>query len=111
LDLGAKYQIAAGSVRETCDAISTTELRCPSLALLHAIVAEQSGHEFLLGCADADYESGAWNCANLSTGWYRILVHSMTATVIDSGLVKANETTGKELSKIVPVFSILAKLR
>jgi hypothetical protein len=111
VDLGATFNVSAGTVSEVCTAQSTTEIHCPSLPQFHAAIAEQWGHEYLLGCESADYDDGAWNCVNLTTGSYRIEAHHTTVTVLDSGIVKVNLNTGKEVAPIVPVFSVLEVLK
>lgn len=114
LDLGAHFN--ADNVKEgaTCEATSTSEVSCAGLSVLiymHAVIAAQGGHEFLIGCPSDDYEGGAWNCVNLGTGLFTVSVHSKTATVMDSGYQKINIKTGKTLERIVPVFSILGTIK
>lgn len=111
LDLGDRYSVSAGTLVDTCTAQSTTEIWCPSIKqTFHAVIAEQFNHEYLIGCEDVDFNGGAWNCVDLRTGFYSVVVHSNTLTVLNGGWVEANTKTGKTITTIVPVFSILARL-
>jgi hypothetical protein len=48
---------------------------------------------------------------NLKLGSYIISVHSLTATVLNSGYMKVNTNSGKKLDSITPEFSVLAVLK
>jgi hypothetical protein len=111
LDLGREYTVSVGEKTEACRASSMAELKCPSLPPFHAVIAAQREHEFLLGCLASDFDYGSWTCVNLTSGAYRITVHSQTVTVWDAGFKKINTNNGKELGDIMPVFSVLATLR
>jgi hypothetical protein len=111
LDLGGQYSVTVGDKSETCKASSTSELTCASLPSFHAVVAYQAGHEFLIGCLSSDYDDNNWSCVNLKLGSYSIAVHSLTATVLNSGYSKINTKTGKGLGPITPEFSVLAVLK
>lgn len=112
LDLGDRYNVSAGTLADTCTAQSTTEVWCPSIGQrFHAVISEQSGHEFLIGCGDADFNGGAWNCVDLRSGYYSVAVHNTTLTILNGGWVEANARTGKTIAPIVPVFSELARIK
>jgi hypothetical protein len=111
LDLGGRYTVTVGDKTEVCKASSTAELDCKSLPSFHAVVASQGGHEFLIGCISSDYESNNWTCVNLKLGSYSIAVHSLTATILNSGFSKINTKTGKGLGPITPEFSVLDVLK
>lgn len=110
LDLGNVYQVTVGSDTENCTASSTSELICKTLPRFHATLASQRGHEFLIGCLDSDYEGGAWSCVNLTVGAYLVAVHSKTVSFFNAGFSKQNTRTGKTLSSIIPVFSVLGTI-
>uniref|UniRef100_E6QIE4 Uncharacterized protein n=1 Tax=mine drainage metagenome TaxID=410659 RepID=E6QIE4_9ZZZZ len=74
------------------------------------INSEQFHHQYLIGCGDGDFNGGAWNCVDLRTGFYRVVAHNTTITILDSGWVESNLKTGKSVASIVPVFSVLARL-
>jgi len=108
MDLGQEFVVKVGRQTFTCTARSTSILDCPDpLFEFHAVIATQGKHDYLIGCKSEDYESGAWTCANLTPSTYRIWVHSQTLTVLNSGFDKINARTGKRLSAITPVFSVL----
>jgi hypothetical protein len=112
LDLGQDFRIVIGKETSVCTASSTSELTCPApMPDFHAAIAEQGSHEYVIGCNSKDYEAGSWNCANLSSGVYHIDVHSRTVTVLDSGIAEINIKSGKKLSSVTPVFSVLARLK
>jgi hypothetical protein len=112
LDLGQSFSVTVGGDSGTCTAHSTSELSCPGpLPDFHSVIANQAGHDYLIGCRSEDYETGAWSCVNLTPGMYRIEIHSQTLTVWDSGMVKINVSTGKKIAPITPVFSILARMK
>jgi hypothetical protein len=111
LDLRRDYEVTVGDRSETCNAISTTQLKCRTLPSFHGVIASQGEHDFLLGCLTTDFDTGNWTCVNLTPATYRIDVHSQTVTVLDSGMAKMNTETGKELAPITPVFSILALVK
>jgi len=112
LDLGSRYNLFAGVLTDTCTAQSTTEIWCPSIRqTFHAVIADQLGHEYLIGCEDGDFNGGAWNCVDLRTGHYEVAVHNTTLTVFNGGWVEANVKTGKPIAPIVPVFSALARIK
>jgi hypothetical protein len=111
LDLGQRFTIEVGDDTGTCTAQSTSEIKCVSpLPDFHAVIARQGTHEYLIGCRSADYEDGDWTCVNLTSGVYRVGVHSRTITVWDSGMSKINVKTGKRLGSITPIFSVLARI-
>jgi hypothetical protein len=107
LDLGEKYSVTIGEKTGTCTANSTKELSCEALPNFQAIIANQRGHEFLLGCEWDNYET----CANLQVGTYRITVHGRSVTVWNSGMERINTSTGKKIGAITPVFSILTLVK
>jgi hypothetical protein len=107
LDLGEKYEVTVGDKTGECTASSTKELSCMGLPDFQAIIANQLGHEFLLGCQSDGYET----CANLPVGSYRITVHGRSVTVWNSGMERINTQTGKKLGTITPVFSTLAVVK
>ena len=111
LDLGRGYIVSVGDKKEVCHAISTTELRCPSLPSFHGVIASQPEHEFLIGCLSSDFEDGNWSCVTLTPGTYRISVHSQTVTVWEADFKRIDTKSGKALDDITPVFSILAVLK
>ncbi len=112
LDLGQSFFVTVGGDSGTCRAHSTSELSCPSpLPDFQAVIANQAGHDYLIGCRSEDHEIGAWTCVNLTPGVYRIEIHSQTLTVWNSGMVKINTSTGKTIASITPVFSILARIK
>jgi hypothetical protein len=112
LDLRQQFDVAVGSDSGSCTATSTSEITCSGpLPNFHAAIAEQAGHEYLIGCRSGDYEAGSWTCANLTPGVYHVGVHSQTLTVWDSGLSEINLKTGKAIARITPVFSVLARMR
>jgi hypothetical protein len=112
LDLGQSFTVSLGDGVGTCKAISVSEISCEQpLSYFHAFIAEQSGHEYLLGCPSADFNGGNMNCANLRSGVYHIGVHSQSVTVWDSGQAMTNLKTGKTLFQITPIFSVLARLK
>jgi len=111
LDLGGRYTVTVGDQTEICKATSTAELACPTLSDFHAVIASQWAHEFLIGCLSSDYEENNWTCVNLKLGSYIISVHSLTATVLNSGYMKVNTNSGKKLDSITPEFSVLAVLK
>jgi hypothetical protein len=111
LDLGGQYLVTVGDKTELCKASSTAELVCPSLSDFHAVIASQGAHEFLIGCLSSDYENNNWACVNLKLGSYNVAVHSLTATILNSGFSKINSKTGKGLGPITPEFSVLAVLK
>lgn len=111
LDLRQSFYVTVGDSAGTCTAATVTEISCPKpLYSFHAVIARQGGHEFLIGCQSADFEDGGWTCVNLTIGTYRIAMHSQTLTVLNSGIVKINTRTGKELGHITPTFSVLARI-
>jgi hypothetical protein len=111
LDLGGQYIVTVGDKIEVCKATSTAELGCPTLSDFHAVIASQGAHEFLIGCLSSDYENNNWSCVNLKLGSYNVAVHSLTATILNSGYSKVNMKTGKGLGPITPEFSVLAVLK
>jgi len=89
LDLGETFIVSLTDASGTCKAISVSEITCEQpLSDFHAFIAEQSGHEYLLGCRSADYDGGNWTCANLMSRVYRVGVHSQTVTVWDSAWLR-----------------------
>jgi hypothetical protein len=112
LDLGQHFTVEVGDETGICTAQATSEIQCASpLPDFHAVIAEQGTHEYLIGCRSVDYEGGDWTCVNLTSGTYQVGVHSRTITVWDSGMYKANMRTGKKVSPITPIFSLLARIR
>jgi hypothetical protein len=107
LDIQHAYPVTIGDVHDTCLSISPTELSCPKLPNLHAVIAEQSGHEFIIGCLSSQYEEGDWTCLNLKSGVYTIVVHSKTITVFGGGFIKQNIKTGQTLEALTPIFTLL----
>jgi len=110
LDLGKAYEVTIADTSEACVASSPSEITCKTLQNFHAVLAQQAGHEFLIGCLDSEYESGGWSCVNLTTGMYSVAVHSKTLTFIKAGFSKQNQRTGKTLSTVIPVFSVLGTI-
>ena len=112
LDLGDQYNMKAATLADTCTAQSTTEIWCPTIKqTFHAVIVEQFDHEYLIGCEDGDFNGGAWNCVDLRTGFYNVVVHGSTLTVLNGGWVEANAKTGKPIATVVPVFSVLTRLK
>jgi hypothetical protein len=112
LDMGAGFSAIIAKQAVACTAITTSEIVCSGpLSNFHAAIANQGGHDYLIGCGSSDYEMGAWTCANLTPGVYTIGVHSQTLTVWNSGLVEMNPHTGKIIAPITPVFSILTRIK
>lgn len=97
-----------GTETGSCAATSTKELTCSgAIPNFQAVIASQGGHEYLIGCEFDGYET----CANLQVGVYTIAVHSRSLTVLDSGMERINSQTGKKISGITPVFSVLARVK
>jgi hypothetical protein len=118
LDLGVRYYANIGGVTEWCDAAKTSEISCtstnppyPLLHRFHAAIVSQGVHEFLIGCLSADFESGNWNCVNLTAGAYTVQVHNQTLIVMGDQFAEINSRTGERIRPITPVFSILATLK
>jgi hypothetical protein len=110
-DLGQTFFVTVGGNTAICTARSTSELSCPSpFPDFHAAIASQAGHDYLIGCGSLDFEMGARTCVNLTPGAYHIGVHSQTLTVWDSGFFEINTKTGKKISSVTPVFSVLARI-
>jgi hypothetical protein len=110
LDLGKAYKVIIADTSEACVASSPSELTCKTLQNFHAVLAQQAGHEFLIGCLDSEYEGGGWSCVNLTTGMYSVAVHSKTLTFFNAGFSKQNLRSGKTLSPVIPVFSVLGTI-
>jgi hypothetical protein len=111
VDLGQRFTIEIGDDAGICTAESTSEIRCVSpLPDFHAVVAQQGAHEYLIGCRTADYEGGDWTCVNLTSGAYRVEVHSRTIIVWGSGMYKADIKTGRKIESIIPKFSVLTRI-
>jgi hypothetical protein len=110
LDLGKAYKVTIAETSEPCVASSPSEVTCKTLQSFHAVLAQQAGHEFLIGCLDSEYGSGGWSCVNLTTGIYSVAVHSKTLTFINAGFSKQNTRTGRTLSPVIPVFSVLGTI-
>jgi hypothetical protein len=111
-DLGETFSVTVGDDTATCTVRLMSEISCPRpMPDFHVAIARQGRHEYLIGCQEADYEGGAWTCVNLTTGVYHVEVHSRTLTVWDSGMAKINTSTGKKLSSITPLFSVLTRIR
>jgi hypothetical protein len=108
LDLGQTYSLTIGDEIGTCTAISTKELDCAvgPRRTFQVVIASQGTREYLLGCEFDDYET----CVNLPAGVYTIVVHSRSVTVLHSGMEMINRKTGKRISGITPVFSILTRV-
>ena len=81
-----------------------------AVAFFHAVIAGQVPHEFVIGCLSSDYEFGNWTCVNLTSGFYRVTVHSQSVTIWNAGFKKKNSSNGKDLGEITPIFSILGAL-
>jgi hypothetical protein len=111
IDLGQAYRVTVGEDTHTCNAVSTSEIDCPKSPGFHAVIASQGGHEFLIGCLSTDYEYGDWTCVNLTTGTWRVNVHSQSITVLTNAFYRENTNTAKRLGAITPVFSILGVLK
>ncbi len=108
LDLGETYALNIGKETGSCKATSTKELVCSgAIPNFQAVIASQGNHEYLIGCEFDNYET----CANLSGGVYTIAVHNRSLTVLDSGMERINTQTGKKISGIIPVFSVLARVK
>ena len=110
LDLGKSYAVTVGEKTEDCPATSPFGVACKTLPYFHAALAQQAGHEFLIGCLASDFEDGAWSCVNVTTGMYSVVVHSMTLTFINAGFSKQDMRTGRTLSPVIPVFSVLGTI-
>lgn len=112
VDLGQTFALTVGDESSSCVAHSVAEINCAApLPDFHVLIASQGKHEYLIGCESADYEGGNWTCVNLTLGVYRVLVHSQTLTVLNSGIVRGNLRTGKSIARIIPIFSVLAVLK
>jgi hypothetical protein len=111
LDYGATYTATIGGASVDCKATSTSEISCSGVDDFHAVIAQQYGHEFLIGCLSNQYEEGDWSCVNLGSNAYNIGVHSQTLTFFGTGFVKQITTTGRTVSRITPMFSILGLLK
>lgn len=110
LDMGQTFSFLLDRESLSCKATSIQQLDC-SAGSVHryfsGAIAEQNGHEYLLGCVPAFLSE---TCMGLSAGMYTVLVHSRSVTVLDSGMVRINSETGKTLGPLTPVFSILSLL-
>ena len=107
LDIGATFTFDLSGKNE-CFAESTQKLDCKPSGVFFAAIAGQRGHEYLVGCKE---DFGDDTCMGIRTGTYTITVHGRTMTVWNSGMAKVNIQTGKTISRLTPVFSILSQLK
>jgi hypothetical protein len=107
LDIGATFTFDLSGKNE-CTAESTQKLDCKPSGVFFAAIAGQRGHEYLVGCKE-DFTDDT--CMGIRTGTYTITVHGHTMTVWNSGMAKVNIQTGKTISRLTPVFSVLTQLK